>query len=82
MAAPSPQFQTRMALTCTLDFEMKARKLTTKALAAQIGIAESSLSKLRRNQFSMIDAKNLEKICIALELQPGDLLHVESDSAP
>lgn len=79
MTAASPQLPNHMALTCTLDFEMKARKLTTKALAAQLGIAESSLSKLRRNQFSMIDAKNFEKICIALELQPGDLLHVEPD---
>lgn len=70
-----------MALTCTLDFEMKARKLTTVALARQLGINESTISKLRRNQFSMIDAKNLEKICIALDLQPGDLLHVEPDGA-
>jgi len=68
-----------MALTCTLDFEMKARKLTTKGLAAQIGVSEASLSKLRRNQFAMIDAKNFEKICVALDLQPGDLLHVEPD---
>ena len=69
-----------MALTCTLDFEMKARKLTAKALAAEIGVAESSLSKLRRNQFSMIDAKNLEKLCAYFGCQPGDLLHYEADS--
>ena len=80
MAAASPQLPDSMALTCTLDLELKARKLTAKAFAAQIGIAESSLSKLRRNQFTMIDAKNFEKICIALDLQPGDLLHVEPDA--
>jgi DNA-binding Xre family transcriptional regulator len=27
----------------------------------------------------MIDAKNLEKICRELDLQPGDLLHIEPD---
>lgn len=70
-----------MALTCSLDFELKARKLTAKGLAAQIGVAESSISKLRRNQFSMIDAKNLEKLCRYLNLQPGDLLHYEPDDA-
>ncbi len=80
MAARSPQSQTRMALTCTLDFEMKARKITTVALAQSLGITESTIRKLRRNQFSMIDAKNLEKICLALKLQPGDLLHIESDT--
>ena len=68
-----------MPITCTLDFELKARKLTTKAFAADLGIAESSISKLRRNQFSMIDATNLGKICKALKLQPGDLLHYEPD---
>jgi len=68
-----------MALICTLDAEMAAQKLTTKKLAADAGVSESSLSKLRRNQFSMIDAKNFEKICLALNLQPGDLLHVEAD---
>jgi len=71
-----------MALTCTLDFEMKARKITTVALAQKIGINESTIRKLRRNQFSMIDAANLEKICIALDLQPGDLLHIEPDNPP
>ena len=69
-----------MSITCTLDFEMKARKLTAKALAAEIGVAESSLRKLRRNQFSMIDAKNLEKLCAYFKCQPGDLLHYEGDA--
>jgi putative transcriptional regulator len=69
-----------MALICTLDVEMAARKLTTANLAKQIGINESTISKLRRNQFSMIDVKNFEKICRALDLQPGQLLHIETDT--
>jgi DNA-binding Xre family transcriptional regulator len=36
-----------MALRCTLDFELQSRKLTTKAFAAQIGISEASIAKLR-----------------------------------
>ena len=69
-----------MALRCTLDFELQSRKLTTKAFAAQIGISESSIAKLRQNRFSMIDATNFEKICVALELTPGDLLQIEADT--
>ena len=79
MAALSAQPPKRMPITCSLDLEMAERKLTAKALAAAIGVAESSLSKLRRNQFSMIDAKNLEKLCAHFRCQPGDLLHYQAD---
>jgi putative transcriptional regulator len=70
----------RMALTCTLDFEMAQRKLTNVMLAEMTGVHRSSIAKLRRNTFLYIDAKALEKICLALKLQPGDLLHIESDT--
>ena len=68
-----------MALVCSLDLELCSRKLTTKEFATSVGINETSVRKLRLNRFSMIDAKNLEKICVALGLQPGDLLHIELD---
>ena len=80
MTALSRQQPNRMALICTLDIEMARLKLTTASLAKQLGINESTISKLRRNQFSMIDVKNFEKICLALKLQPGDLLHIESQT--
>lgn len=64
-----------MPIVCSLDMEMSARKLTTKGLAAQIGITEATIRKLRKSQFSMIHEKNLALICKALDLQPGDLLH-------
>jgi len=79
MTAPSAQPPKPMPITCSLDLEMAERKLTAKALAAAIGVAESSLSKLRRNQFSMIDAKNLEKLCAYFNCQPGNLLHYQAD---
>jgi putative transcriptional regulator len=79
MTALSAQPPKRMPITCSLDLEMAERKLTANALAAAIGVAESSLSKLRRNQFSMIDAKNLEKLCAHFGCQPGDLLHYQAD---
>jgi putative transcriptional regulator len=68
-----------MPITCSLDVEMADRKLTNEALAAKSGVHRSSIAKLRRNAFLMIDVAVLEKICKALELQPGDLLHLETD---
>jgi DNA-binding Xre family transcriptional regulator len=69
-----------MALTCTLDFEMAQRKLTNVMLAEMSGVHKSTIAKLRRNLFVQIDASVLERICLALKLQPGDLLHIESDT--
>lgn len=68
-----------MPVLCSLDFELSARDMTAKALAKQIGVTEAAVSKLRRNQFTQIDARTLGKICKALDLQPGDLLHYEPD---
>lgn len=68
-----------MPITCSLDVEMADRKLTNEALAAKSGVHRSSIAKLRRNAFLMIDVAVLEKICKALDLQPGDLLHLETD---
>jgi DNA-binding Xre family transcriptional regulator len=68
-----------MALICTLDFEMAQRKLTNEELAKRAGVHKTSVSKLRRNLFVQIDAQVLEKICRELDLQPGDLLHIEPE---
>jgi len=68
-----------MPITCSLDLEMADRKLNNGDLAAMAGVHRSSIAKLRRNTFLMIDATVLEKVCKALDLQPGDLLHYQAD---
>jgi DNA-binding Xre family transcriptional regulator len=57
---------------------MAERKLNNEMLAAMAGVHRSSIAKLRRNQFLMLDVGVLEKVCKALDLQPGDLLHLET----
>ena len=69
-----------VALVCSLDFELAQRKMTVKELATQAKVTEAAVSKLRRNRFSLIDAAVFEKICLALDLQPGDLLSIEADT--
>ena len=68
-----------LALKCSLDWEMSAQGLNAKQLAEKAGVTEATVSKLRTNRFSLIDAKAFEKICVALNRQPGDLLHLEDD---
>jgi len=69
-----------LALVCSLDFELAQRKLTVRELASKAKVTEAAVSKLRRNRFSLIDAAVFEKICLALELQPGDLLSIEAET--
>jgi putative transcriptional regulator len=79
MTAPSAQSWKGMPITCSLDLEMAERKINNGDLAAMAGVHRSSIAKLRRNSFLMIDAGVLEKLCKALNLQPGDLLHYQAD---
>jgi putative transcriptional regulator len=50
------------------------RKMSSKALAAKIGITEANLSLLKRGHVKGIKFETLAKICKALDCQPGDLL--------
>jgi putative transcriptional regulator len=54
------------------------RKMSSRDLAAQIGITEANLSLLKRGHVKGIRFETLEKICEALACQPGDLLEYEA----
>jgi len=62
-----------------LDVMIARRKMSSKALAAEIGITESNLSLLKRGHVKGIKFETLAKICKALECQPGDLLEYGCD---
>lgn len=51
-----------MPITCSLDLEMAARKINNGELAAMAGVHRSSIAKLRRNSFLMIDVAVLEAL--------------------
>lgn len=70
-AAPQPQ------LVCSLDALLAERGITGKQLAAQAGVTEATVSKLRRNTFVTIDAATFARICHFLQVQPGELLTVQ-----
>ncbi len=54
------------------------RKMTSKELAARIGISEQNLSLLRSGKVKGVRFGTLEAICRELECQPGDLLEFEA----
>ncbi|HEY4944126.1 MAG TPA: helix-turn-helix transcriptional regulator [Rhizomicrobium sp.] len=63
-----------MAIVVNLDVMLARRKLRSKELAETIGITEANLSLLKSGKVKGVRFETLEKICAALECQPGDLL--------
>ena len=57
-----------------LDVMLARRKMRSKELAEQIGITEANLSLLKSSKVKGVRFETLDKICAALECQPGDLL--------
>lgn len=63
-----------MEIIVNLDVVMAQRKISSKALAQQIGITEANLSMLKRGKVKGVRFETLAAICQALDCQPGDIL--------
>jgi putative transcriptional regulator len=68
-----------MAIIVNLDVMLAKRKMRSKELAERIGITEQNVSLLKSGKVKGIRFETLEKICEALQCQPGDLLEYRSD---
>jgi len=62
-----------------LDVMMARRKMRSKDLAERIGITETNLSLLKSGKVKGVRFETLEKICAALDCQPGELLEYRPD---
>jgi len=63
-----------MPILVNLDVMLAKRKVSGKELASEIGITEQNLSLLRTGKVKGVRFSTLEKICLFLECQPGDIL--------
>ncbi|WP_444922852.1 helix-turn-helix domain-containing protein [Microbulbifer sp. DLAB2-AF] len=68
-----------MAIIVNLDVMLAKRKVSSKSLAAEIGITEANLSLLKRGKVKGVRFDTLSAICKALECQPGDILEFRRD---
>ena len=68
-----------MAIIVRLDMELARRKMTSRELAARIGISEQNLSILRSGKARGVRFNTLEAICKVLGCQPGDLIEYAPD---
>jgi putative transcriptional regulator len=66
-------------IVVNLDVMLAKRKMRSKELAERIGITEANLSLLKSSKVKGVRFETLDKICAALECQPGDLLEYCAD---
>jgi putative transcriptional regulator len=68
-----------MPIIVNLDVVLARRKMRSNELAELIGITPQNLSVLKSGRARAIRFETLEKICRALECQPGELLEFKED---
>lgn len=68
-----------MPIIVQLDVMLAKRKMRSKELAEIIGITEQNVSLLKSGKVRGVRFETLEKICIALDCQPGELLEFVAD---
>ena len=68
-----------MPVIVNLDIMLARRKMRSRELAARIGITEQNVSLLKSGKVKGVRFETLEKICAALECQPGDILEYRAN---
>lgn len=63
-----------MAIMVNLDVMMAKRKISSNELAERVGITAANLSVLKTGKAKAVRFSTLDKICEALDCQPGDIL--------
>jgi len=66
-----------MPIVVQLDLMLARRKMRSRDLAAAVGITEVNISLLKSGKVKGVRFDTLERICDALQCQPGDLLVFE-----
>jgi len=70
-----------MSIVVNIDVMLARRKMKVNELAERVGITPQNLSVLKTGRAKGIRFNTLEKLCEALDCQPGDLLAFENSGA-
>ena len=68
-----------MPIIVNLDVMLARRKMRSKELAERIEITEQNVSLLKSGKVKGVRFDTLERICVALQCQPGDILEYQPD---
>jgi putative transcriptional regulator len=68
-----------MPIEVNLDLMMVKRKISLTELSEKVGITMANLSILKQGHARAVRFSTLEKICEALDCQPGDVLSYKKE---
>ena len=66
-----------MAIIINVDVILAKRKMSVTELAERVGITMANISILKNGKAKAIRIDTLDKICRALNCQPGDILEFD-----
>lgn len=68
-----------MSIRINLDVMLARRKMSVTELSARVGLTMANLSVLKNGRARAIRLETLDRICRALDCQPGDILEYTPD---
>ncbi|MTD13923.1 helix-turn-helix domain-containing protein [Nakamurella sp. YIM 132087] len=68
-----------MPIAVDIDVMLAKRKMPVGELAERVGITPANLAVLKNGRAKAVRFATLAALCEALDCQPGDILHWESD---
>ena len=68
-----------MSIIVNVDVMLTKRKMSSAALAENVGITPANLSNLKTGKAKAVRFSTLEAICRALDCQPGDVLEYSEE---
>ena len=69
-----------MSIIINIDVMLAKRKMSVTELSEKLDITMANVSILKNGKAKAIKLDTLNKLCIALDCQPGDLLEYQPDS--
>ena len=70
---------TNMAIIVNIDVMLAKRKMSVTELSGKLGITMANVSILKNGKAKAVKIETLNKLCKALDCQPGDLFAYEED---
>ena len=70
---------TNMAIIVNIDVILAKRKMSVTELSEKLGITMANVSILKNGKAKAVKMETLNKLCKALDCQPGDLFAYEED---
>lgn len=68
-----------MAIVINIDVMLAKRKMSVTELSEKLGITMANVSILKNGKAKAVKIETLNKLCAALDCQPGDLFAYEPD---